>query len=68
MQCAGYMIIHRRKWLVLLRVHKTYVALRLRDSGRDGIHLTDEQKYFEADTPETRWNLKKLRAGLVIKC
>ena len=46
MQTHGYLTIDNRKVLVLVRPTKWGVALKMRLSGSDGQHMTDEEAYL----------------------
>ena len=62
MQWTGYIIIDEIKILVLVRQKKYSRLLKLRKTGRPGVHLIDEEKYLEGD----RQQLKSLLAGKVV--
>lgn len=64
MQGIGHILIGEEKIKVLWRTDsKTYVALKLRKTGDDGICFTDESLYLAGNSEV----LKKLREGQVIK-
>ena len=46
MQTTGYMMIDGQKVLVLIRRERYGVAVKLRRSGREGVHLTDEEAHL----------------------
>jgi len=67
MQTIGYIQPAGKKILVLIRianVKATYVSMKIRKTGNDGNHFSDEEKYLEQE-PE---KLKQLLEGKVIKC
>jgi hypothetical protein len=64
MQFSGHVLISNQKILVKERTNKTYVSLKLRNSGSDGHFLTDESLYLSQE-PE---QVERLKSGGVIKC
>ena len=62
MQFAGFVDVNGERLKLLVRVHKTYVSVKLRTTGRDGRHLDDEETYL-LDAPDA---LKQLKAGKVV--
>ena len=62
MQTTGYIQIDGKKILVLARTGKKYRSLKRRQSGKDGIHFTDEEAYLN----ENQERLKKLLRDEVI--
>jgi len=63
MQTTGYMIIGGEKVLVLCRQKRVTRQFKIRASGKDGNHFSDEECFFE-DVPE---ELEHLRKGAVIE-
>lgn len=63
MQTTGYMIIGDEKILVLCRQKKYSRQLKIRMSGKDGNHFSDEEMMLD-DLPDL---LKKLKGGQVIE-
>ena len=64
MQDIAHLVVKGQKILVLRRSNFSYhVALKIRNSGKDGIFLQDESNYLETE-PEA---LKELLDGKVIK-
>ena len=53
MQTIGYVILDNQKVLVLVRARKYGRSLKLRKTGKDGIHFSDEQVGLQAD-PELK--------------
>lgn len=64
MQQLGYLNIGGKKVLVLVRSQKNGVALKLRKSGVDGQHMSDEEAFLAA-SPECAAALLR---GKVIYC
>lgn len=67
MQTIGYIQPHGEKILVLVRIantNATYVSMKLRKTGNDGSHFSDEEKYLENEPGK----LQQLIEGKVIKC
>jgi hypothetical protein len=68
MQTIGYIKPSGVKILVLVRIsnnHKAdHVTMKIRKSGQDGKHFSDEEKYLEEE-PE---KLFALLNGKVIRC
>ncbi len=64
MQFSGHIIVKKEKILVLARTTKTYVSLKLRNSGGDGHFLTDESIYLSQEPKQ----VELLKSGEVIKC
>lgn len=62
-QTVGYIEINERKTLVLFRTQKYSRQLKLRQSGRDGIRLSDEEAYLR----ENPADYKQLLDGVVIE-
>ena len=64
MQFLGHVIVNKQKTKVLVRTKKTYVSLKLRESGVDGTFLSDESIYLTQEPEQERL----LKSGKVIKC
>ena len=64
MQFSGHVIINKQKIKVLVRTTKTYVSLKLRNSGDDGHFLADESIYLGQEPKQ----VELLKSGEVIKC
>lgn len=63
MQGIGHILIDKEKIKILWRTNlKTYVAIKLRKSGQDGMLLTEESEYLR----ENQESLNKLKAGKVL--
>lgn len=58
-QTTGYILNGQNKIKLLIRSGKTYRTLKVRTTGSDGHHFSDEE-IFLADNPEI---LEKLLAG-----
>jgi hypothetical protein len=64
MQTHGHVYVNGQKVLVLVRPTHCGVAIKLRKSGSDGSHFTDEEAFLT-----TRPDLAQdLQAGKVIQC
>lgn len=64
MQTAGYIQIDGKKILILVRQsRKEYRCLKMRKSGKDGSHFTDEECFLS----EYRDILDRLIKGAVVK-
>jgi hypothetical protein len=57
-QTIGYLVIAAEKLLVLVRRSKYGVALKIRGSGSDGMHMTDAELYLNQH-PEKVLSLKR---------
>lgn len=64
MQFLGHVIINKQKIKVLVRTTKTYVSLKLRNSGNDEHFLADESTYLGQEPKQ----FELLKSGEVIKC
>ena len=63
MQTTGHIIIDGQQILILVRGKKHSRQFKLRQSGKPGLHFTDEEIYL-SDNPE---KLQALRNGKVIE-
>ena len=73
-QYIGHIFIKGETIKLLCRRHPTYVALKLRQSGNDGVHLDDEEIYLnQSSAADLESNiasaqaLTDLLAGKVVK-
>lgn len=68
MQTTGYIYNKRtgRKILLLVRQCSYYRALKIRKSGKDGVHFSDEENHL--NEPEQKMLLGRLEKGEVIGC
>lgn len=64
MQGTGYVIVKGRKILVLVWDGKTARWLKMRTTGTDGGHFTEEEAYL-SDNPQ---QVKRLLMGQTIVC
>lgn len=67
MQTIGYIVINNKKILVLVRISSikaNHVTMKIRKSGSDGSHFSDEEKYLETEPTK----LNELLNGKVIIC
>jgi len=62
-QTIGYIKIGNKKALVLIRTKKYSRQLKLRESGQDGIRLSDEESYLKGKPSIC----KKLLDGMVVE-
>lgn len=58
MQTTGHVFIGNKKLLLLVRSAKIGRSLKLRESGKDGVHLADEEQHL-VDNPQTAKALLK---------
>jgi hypothetical protein len=61
-QTTGYLIIGKEKLFVLVRRSKYGVALKIRSSGGNGMHMADEEIYLR----EHHEKIKLLKQGTVL--
>ena len=65
MQTTGYIIDNNgEKILLLVRQSKYYRHLKIRKTGKDGIHLVDEEIYLNRNPQK----LKDIKEGLKTIC
>lgn len=68
MQTTGYVIdgATGEKVLVLVRQNKDYRSVKLRKSGQDGEHFSDEEAYLNLNDKKSRSEFDALKNGQVI--
>jgi hypothetical protein len=63
MQTIGYIQIDSKKLLILVRQAKYARFLKLRKTGKDGAHFTDEELFLE----QHRNKVEQLLSGQVVR-
>ncbi len=62
LQIIGHLIIDGEKLLVLVRRSKYGVAVKIRSTGRDGMHMTDAELYLREEPDQ----VEALKQGTVL--